>query len=298
MRFPFTGVIPVDKPAGATSRQVVDAVARALAMSAVGHAGTLDPLAAGVVVVCVGHATKLVDFLHQLPKRYEVVFLLGRSSPSDDLETPVAEELDPRRPARAELDAALPVFRGGIMQRPCDYSAVHVGGQRAYRLARKGRPVEIAAKPVRIDRLEVTAYDWPSLALDVECSTGTYIRALGRDLAAALGTAAVMERLVRTAAGPFERASSLPLAAVTPATVAAALLPPMAAVPHLPRVELAEAVLEAAVRGALIRPWEEDLAPSPAPPAAAACDPAGELVGILQPHASGAWRLRPNFRGA
>jgi tRNA pseudouridine55 synthase len=297
MRFPFTGVIPVDKPAGATSRQVVDAVARALSLKTVGHAGTLDPLAAGVVVVCVGHATKLVDFLHQLPKRYEVVFLLGRSSPSDDLETPVAEELDPRRPTRAELDAALPAFRGGIMQRPCDYSAVHVGGQRAYRLARKGRVIEIAAKPVRIDRLEVTAYDWPSLALEVECSTGTYIRALGRDLAAALGTTAVMERLVRTAVGPFERAASLPLADVTRATVAAALLPPMAAVPHLPRVELAEAILEAAVRGGLIDPWDAG-APSPAPSAVAACDAGGELVGILQPLASGAWRLRPNFRGA
>jgi tRNA pseudouridine55 synthase len=296
MRFPFTGVIPVDKPAGATSRQVVDAVARALSLKAVGHAGTLDPLAAGVVVVCVGHATKLVDFLHQLPKRYEVVFLLGRSSPSDDLETPVEEELTPRRPSREEIDAALPAFHGAIMQRPCDYSAVHVGGQRAYRLARKGRVIEIAAKPVRIDRLTLTAYDWPRLALDVECSTGTYIRALGRDLAAALGTTAVMERLVRTAVGPFERAASLPLADVTPATVAAALLPAVAAVPHLPRVELSEAMLEAAVRGGLIEPWDAG-GPSPAPSAAAACDQAGELVGILQPHASGRWRLRPNFRG-
>jgi tRNA pseudouridine55 synthase len=298
MRFPFTGVIPVDKPAGATSRQVVDAVARALTLKAVGHAGTLDPLAAGVVVICVGHATKLVDFLHQLPKRYEVVFLLGRSSPSDDLETPVEEESHPRRPARDELDAALPAFRGAIMQRPCDYSAVHVGGQRAYRLARKGRAVEIAAKPVRIDRLEVTAYEWPSLALDVECSTGTYIRALGRDLAAALGTTAVMERLLRTAVGPFEQADCLPLADITPAAAAAALLPPLAAVPHLPRVELSEAVLENAVRGGLIDPWDDGLAPSPAPPAVTACDAGGDLVGILQPHASGRWRLRPNFRGA
>jgi tRNA pseudouridine55 synthase len=299
MRFPFTGVIPVDKPAGATSRQVVDAVGRALSLRAVGHAGTLDPLAAGVVVVCVGHATKLVDFLHQLPKRYEVGFLLGRSSPSDDLETEVLEETEPRRPSREEIDAALPAFRGAIRQRPCDYSAVHVGGQRAYRLARKGRAIEIAAKPVRIDRLEVTAYTWPRLALDIECSTGTYIRAVGRDLAAALGTRAVMERLVRTAVGPFERAGSLPLADATPAAVTAALLPAVAAVPHLPRVELSEAVLEAAVRGGLIEPSEPLNADgqSPALPAAAACDAGGELVGILRLHASGSYRLRPNFRG-
>jgi tRNA pseudouridine55 synthase len=305
MRFRFTGVIPVDKPAGVTSRQVVDAVARALAMKAVGHAGTLDPLAEGVVVVCVGHATKLVDYLHQQPKRYETVFLLGRSSPSDDLETPVEEEPDPRRPAREEIEAALAGFRGEILQRPCDYSAVHVGGQRAYRLARKGREIEIAAKPVRIDRLEITGYDWPRLALDVTCSTGTYIRALGRDLAAALGTRAVMERLVRTAVGPFTRGASLPLAAVTPDSAAAALLPAVTAVPHLPRVTLSDEVLAAAVRGGLIEPPALPGPPSPASApleaglaALAACDDAGELVGVLQPHASGQWRLRPNFRGA
>ena len=144
MRFPFTGVIPVDKPAGVTSRRVVDAVARALGMAAVGHAGTLDPLATGVVVVCVGHATKLVDAVHGLSKHYRATFLLGRSSPSDDLETEIVEEPEPLRPSVAELEAALPSFRGAILQRPCDYSAVHVGGKRAYRLARQGTPVEIA----------------------------------------------------------------------------------------------------------------------------------------------------------
>jgi len=308
MRFPFTGVLPVDKPAGATSRQVVDAVARALAMKAVGHAGTLDPLAAGVVVVCVGHATKLVDYLHQFPKQYAVTFLLGRSSPSDDLETPVEEEPDPRRPTRDEIEAALPAFRGEILQRPCDYSAVHVGGQRAYRLARKGREVVLPEKRVRIDRLAVTAYQWPSLALDVECSTGTFIRALGRDLAAVLGTTAVMERLVRTAVGPFTRAGSIPLDAFSeagPDAAAAALLPALAAVPHLPRATLPADLLEAAIRGGLLDlpPVEHAASPAPAsmthgkPPAVAACDEVGELVGILQPHASGRWRLRPNFRG-
>jgi tRNA pseudouridine55 synthase len=299
MRFPFTGVIPVDKPVGATSRQVVDAVARALAMKAVGHAGTLDPLAKGVVVVCVGNATKLVDYLHQQSKRYQAVFLLGRSSPSDDLETPVVEEAEPRRPLLAEIEAALRGFRGEILQRPCDYSAVHVGGQRAYRLARKGREIEIAAKPVRIDRLEITGYDWPRLALDVDCSTGTFIRAIGRDLAAVLGTTAVMEGLVRTAVGPFTRDASLPLADVTPDSVSAALLPAVAAVPHLPQITLADAVLDTAIRGGLIDvpPGVGSEAFAPAA-TLAACDEAGDLVGILQPHSSGAWRLRPNFRGA
>jgi tRNA pseudouridine55 synthase len=293
MPSPSAGVIPVDKPRGVTSRRVVDVVARALGTKAVGHAGTLDPLASGVVVACVGPATRLVDFLHALPKRYVASFLLGRSSPSDDLETPVEEQPDPPRPDRAGVETALAGFRGDILQRPCDYSAVHVGGQRAYAVARKGRPVELAAKPVRIDRLEITSYDWPRLGLAIECSSGTFVRAIGRDLALALGTRAVMESLVREAVGPFSRSASIPLDAISPDTVAAAILPALAAVAHLPRATLAGPMLDAAVRGGLV-----DLpAPLAAALAVAAVDEAGTLVGILARHDSGRHRLRPNFRG-
>jgi tRNA pseudouridine55 synthase len=291
MRFPFTGVIPVDKPSGCSSRQVVDAVARALAMKAVGHAGTLDPLACGVVVVCVGHATKLVDFLHELPKHYAATFLLGRSSPSDDLETPVVEEADPVRPDRAAVDAAAAGFRGEILQRPCDYSAVHVDGKRAYRLARKGREIELPAKRVRIDRLEIVSYDWPALAVEVVCSSGTFIRAIGRDLAAALGTTAVMESLVRTAIGSFGVESAVPLAKVERETAAGLLLPAGAAVTHLERITLDGDPLARAIRGGLL-----DL-PVDAGAAVAAFGADGELVGILRRHASGGHRLRPNFLG-
>ena len=291
MHFPFTGVIPVDKPIGATSRRVVDAVARALGMKTVGHAGTLDPLADGVVVVCVGHATKLVDYLHDLPKYYTASFLLGRSSPSDDFETPIEVEAEPRVPTREEIEAALPSFRGEILQRPCDYSAVHVDGKRAYRLARKGRPLELAAKRVRIDILAVRAYEWPRLGVDIVCSSGTFVRAIGRDLAMALGTAAVMESLTRTAVGPFERARSLAMAAVTLESVRAAMLPAVAAVPLVPRFTLGDDLLAKAVRGGLVAVGDE-----PAE-ALAAVDEAGDLVGILKRHESGLYRLRPNFRG-
>lgn len=261
-------------------------------MAAVGHAGTLDPLATGVVVVCVGHATKLVDFIHALPKHYVATFALGRSSPSDDLETPVEVEADPRRPSRGEVEAALPSFRGDILQRPCDYSAVHVGGQRAYRLARKGRVVSLEPKPVRIERLEMTAYEWPRLDLDIVCSSGTFVRAIGRDLAAALGTVAVMESLARTAVGPFTQAASLPLEAVSPAAVREALLPPRAGVPTLPRLVLDAATLDRAVRGGIIE------LPPEAAAAVAALDEAGDLVGILSRLDDRGYRLRPNFRGA
>ena len=291
MHFPFTGVIPVDKPIGATSRRVVDAVARALGMKTVGHAGTLDPLADGVVVVCAGHATKLVDYLHDLPKHYTASFLLGRSSPSDDFETPIEVEAEPRVPTREEIEAALPSFRGEILQRPCDYSAVHVDGKRAYRLARKGRPLELAAKPVRIDVLAVTIYEWPRLGVDIVCSSGTFVRAIGRDLAMALGTTAVMESLTRTAVGPFERARSLAMAAVTLESVQAAMLPAVAAVPLVPRFTLGDDLLAKAVRGGLVAVGDEPVE------SLAAVDEAGDLVGILKRHESGLYRLRPNFRG-
>ncbi len=292
MRFPHNGLVVVDKPVGATSRRVVDAVARAFGMKAVGHAGTLDPLASGVVVVCVGHATKLVDYVHELPKHYTAGFLLGRSSPSDDLETPLDVELDPPRPSVAAIEAAATTFRGDILQRPCDYSAVHVDGKRAYRLARKGRPLQLPPKPVRIERLEITGYDWPRLGLDVVCSSGTFIRAIGRDLAAALGTKAVMESLVRTAVGPLTRDHAIPLASIGPETAAAALLPAVAAVPHLPRHVLADDRLAIAVRGGLVA------VPDAAVDALAAVDDQAALVGILKRHASGSFRLRPNFFGA
>jgi tRNA pseudouridine55 synthase len=306
MHDPLTGLIAVDKPAGVSSRHVVDVVGRALRTRSVGHAGTLDPLARGVVIACVGNATRLVDFLHELPKHYSAVFLLGRSSPSDDLETPVEEEADPIRPAAADVAAAAAGFRGEIMQRPCDYSAVHVDGKRAYRLARRGRELDLPAKRVRIDRLEITAYEWPRLEVEIECSSGTFVRALGRDLAAALGTRAVMESLVRSAVGPFTLAASLPLAAVDPDTAPRALLPAAVAVGHLPRVVLEGDRLAAAVRGGLLPLESAEIRPPAEPVAAAvatgdslaAVDAAGDLVGILRRHDRGGWRLRPNFRGA
>ena len=319
---PRAGVIPVDKPAGVSSRHVVDVIGRALRTKSVGHAGTLDPLARGVVLACVGDATRLVDFLHELPKHYAATFLLGRSSPSDDLETPVEEEPDPVRPSAAAVEAAAAEFRGEIMQRPCDYSAVHVDGKRAYRLARRGRELDLPAKRVRIDRLVIGAYEWPRLAMEIECSSGTFVRAIGRDLAASLGTRAVMESLVRTAVGPFTVAASLPLAEVDPDTAPRALLPAAVAVGHLPSVVLEGERLAAAVRGGLLHVAAAEIRPpaTPLPGAAtgeaepaggvatdaagriaadaiAAMDVAGDLVGILRRHETGAHRLRPNFRG-
>jgi tRNA pseudouridine55 synthase len=168
---------------------------------------------------------------------------------------------------------------------------VHVDGKRAYRLARKGRPVVLESKPVRIERLEITGYEWPRLAVEIECSSGTFVRALGRDLAESLGTKAVMESLVRTAVGPFACAASIALDAITPETARAAILPAGAAVAHLPSMVLADDALASAVRGGLLQ------FPESSDPAVAALDPTGELVGMLKRLESGSYRLRPNFLG-
>ena len=296
MRFPFTGVIPVHKPSGVSSRRVVDAVARAMGMRAVGHAGTLDPLATGVVIVCIGHATKLVDYVHELPKHYSATFLLGRSSPSDDLETQIEEEESPIQPTHAAIESAADGFRGQILQRPCDYSAVHVDGRRAYRLARAGRPIAMDSKPVHIERLVITGYRWPQLRMEIVCSSGTFVRAIGRDLALALGTRAVMESLVRTAIGPFsiERCAALSQIEAGDRDLISAqalLLPASVAVAHLPQVSLDSETLICAARGGLVPQ------PNASGHSLAAMDPNGTLVGILKRHGSGNFRLRPNFLG-
>ena len=299
MRFEYSGVVPVDKPVGVSSRHVVDTVAKALGMRSVGHAGTLDPIAAGVVVVCVGHATKLVDFLHELPKRYVGHFLLGRSSPSDDTELPVVLEEAPVQPTREELDVAVARFRGPIMQRPCAFSAVHVDGKRAYELARRGREFQLEPKAVTIHRLEVLEYAWPRLVLDVECSTGTYIRALGRDLAETLGTKGVMDGLVRTAVGAFEQQASVPLERLqgpkARAQAVDCLRPAASAVAGLSVVTLGPELVEHISRGGILPP-EVASAEDRDREAIAAVDHDQRLVGILRPHRAG-WRVRPNFVG-
>jgi tRNA pseudouridine55 synthase len=203
-----SGVVNIDKPAGKTSREVVDIVKRLVRPGRTGHAGTLDPLATGVLVVCVGAATRLIEYVQREPKRYRATFQFGRSSPTEDIEGEVTILPDAPRPARDEIVAAAARLTGEIMQRPPIYSALRVGGKRSYDLARAGREVELAARPITIHAIEVIEYDYPELVLDIRCGSGTYVRSLGRDLAESLGTAAVMSALVRTEIGPFHLADA------------------------------------------------------------------------------------------
>lgn len=239
-------LLNINKPTGLTSREVVDQIQRLVWPLRCGHAGTLDPLASGVLLICVGNSTRLVPFLHELPKSYEASFLLGRRSPTDDIEG-VVEELTPTpKVTKAEVQAAIPEFLGEIQQVPPAYSAVMVRGRRAYQLARQGEHVELTPRPVTIHQLELTGWEPPVMQLSMACSSGTYVRSLGRDLASRVGTAAVMSQLTRTAIGPFSLAQSLPLADLDRERLQAAAIPTVTALPHLPRLILeGEAVMRA-----------------------------------------------------
>jgi tRNA pseudouridine55 synthase len=316
---PPIGLLNLDKPSGMTSRQAVDFVQRAAGRVKAGHAGTLDPLASGVLVVCLGAATRLIEYVQRMPKHYVGTFLLGRQSPSEDVDAPVTELPTPPVPTLEEIAAAAVRLTGPIRQRPPAYSAVKVAGRRAYDFARRGRPVDLEPRTVMVYRIEVESYAYPELRLRVECGSGTYIRSLGRDLAESLGTAAVMSQLVRTAVGGFHLAGAVDPTALDRENWSQYLLPPLRAVETLPRVTLDAAELARVRSGQSIQrsdvpPGEEtetgtsqdalfprsSLAgsePVPVfsqalrgPPAeVAALDSTGRLAAILTPRGPGLW---------
>jgi tRNA pseudouridine55 synthase len=232
----MVGILNLHKPPDLTSRRAVDVISRLAKTKRVGHAGTLDPLASGVLLICVGWATRLVSFLQDRPKSYSARFLLGRRSDTEDTTGVVNEVPGVLPPHREQLEAALQSFVGTIMQVPPQFSAVHVAGERAYAAARQGRHVEIQPRPVEIFRIVVRDYDYPEVAVDIECGSGTYIRAIGRDLGDALGCGAVMSSLVRTAIGEFTLASAQSLVELeqSPQALPSRLQPPLRAVSHLP----------------------------------------------------------------
>lgn len=276
------GILNVNKLPGVSSRKVVDSVERHVRPTKCGHAGTLDPLASGVLVICVGPATRLVPYVQRMPKRYRATFLLGRTSPSDDMECDATPIEGAPEPTLAQINAVLPQFLGTIAQRPPAYSAVKVAGRRAYELARRGNAVELAPRAVIIHRLEVRRFVYPELELEIECGSGTYVRSLGRDLAATLGTAAVMSALERTAIGEFRVGNAVRLDELNIDNLVQYLLPPLTAVSGIPRITLNESQLKEIGHG---RPIEKPVATVPSEPKIevewAAVDGAGRLIAIL-----------------
>lgn len=234
------GLLNLHKPIGITSRDAVNRVQRIIRPVKVGHAGTLDPLATGVLVLCLGKATRLITYIQDRPKRYLGTFELGKVSTTDDSEGRV-ETVSIKQVSRAEVETCLQDFVGDVQQIPPSYSAVHVQGKRAYQLARAGRQPDLEPRTVHIESLQLTAWNFPGFTLEIECGSGTYIRSLGRDIGQALGCGAYMTSLVRTAIGEFSLPNALDLKLLTPETLAQHLIPPGEAVRHLPRAVCPEA---------------------------------------------------------
>ncbi|MEW6197559.1 MAG: tRNA pseudouridine(55) synthase TruB [Planctomycetota bacterium] len=197
------GLINLCKPVGFSSAQALEEVRRITGQRKSGHAGALDLLADGVLVLCLGRATKLVESLMHQPKRYRVTARLDVTSASFDLELPLVSVPGTRPPTRQELLAVLRSFEGVIEQVPPTSSAVKVGGRSAYELTRAGRPPTLAARPVRIDWIVVRGYEWPALEFDMCCGRGTYVRSLIRDLGIRLETGGCLTALRRLAVGPL-----------------------------------------------------------------------------------------------
>jgi tRNA pseudouridine55 synthase len=204
------GFLVVDKPLGATSRDAVDRVQRWLPRGTrIGHCGTLDPLASGVLVLAVGVATRLVEYVQAQTKVYRAGVMLGATTSTDDSEgvpVPVPDAIVPDRPT---VERVLGEFLGTIQQVPPAYSAAHVDGSRAYRLAREGKTVELTPRPVRIDRIDLREFAYPRLDLEITCGKGTYIRSLARDLGRRLGVGGYLSSLRRTRIGVFEEAGAI-----------------------------------------------------------------------------------------
>lgn len=200
-------ILIIDKPYKWTSfdavKRIRGAIQRKLNVKKfkVGHAGTLDPLATGVLIVCTGGATKRIDTLQAGEKEYVATLRLGATTPSYDLETEIDREFPTDHITRNMAEEALEKFRGRIMQVPPIYSAVKIDGKRAYKFARKGAEVELKAKPLEIKELELLEFTGESLKIRVVCSKGTYIRALARDIGEALGSGAHLTALRRTRIG-------------------------------------------------------------------------------------------------
>jgi len=198
------GILVIDKPSKMTSRDVLDRMGGWIPRhTKVGHAGTLDPLATGALVVCIGQATRLIEYVQDMGKTYRVTIILGATRDTEKADG----VLIPREhtiPDRSAIDEALPGFLGSIKQTPPAYSAAKVQGKRAYALARKGHDVEIAPRMVRVDRNDVLRYEYPELELEIACGKGTYVRSLGRDLGEQLGCGAHVGTLRRLGVGMFD----------------------------------------------------------------------------------------------
>jgi tRNA pseudouridine55 synthase len=271
-RLDFDGIVVVDKPVGPTSHDVVAIVRRLSGARRVGHGGTLDPFATGVLPVFLGQGTRMVEYHLRDDKAYRAVMVFGARSTTDDLDGELTPTGAPA-PTRAAVEEALAGFVGTIEQRPPDFSAVRIAGRHAYELARHGQTPEIRSRTVTFHEISVVEWDErdperPAATVDLRCSAGTYVRALARDAGERLGSGAYLGALARTASGPFQRDAAHPLDRVREfagtGRLEELLLPVDTGLDAWPEVSVEAAELAALLRGQVVRARGVSL-PSPGP---------------------------------
>ncbi|MBI5822579.1 MAG: tRNA pseudouridine(55) synthase TruB [Chloroflexi bacterium] len=238
----ISGALVVDKPVGMTSHDVVQAIRNGTGLRRAGHTGTLDPRASGVLVILVGPAVRLSEYVSASDKRYQAIIRLGGSTDTFDAEGKVTLSNDPLDVTEAQFEEALKTFVGEIEQTPPPYSAVKVAGRKAYEMARKGEEVDLEPRKITVHHLEVLEWTPPEVVIDVHCSSGTYVRSLANDLGIKLGCGAYLVGLRRTKSGRFSLRDSVPLRKLQEAFTAGNwyqyLIPAAEALGDWPAVEL------------------------------------------------------------
>lgn len=284
------GILNIDKPQWLSSHDVVARVRRICGTRKVGHAGTLDPLATGVLLVCVGRATRLSEYLMGQQKTYTATVLLGQTTNTYDAEGEVAEERPFAHISQSAIEESLDSFRGPIEQVPPIYSAIKVNGQPMYKLARQGKEVERKPRPVSIYELDLLDWTPPFLQLHIVCSTGTYIRSLAHDIGEMLDCGGHITVLRRTAVGDFNIADAVSLETLQSDGWESSCLPSDQAVTNLLRVDASEAETAALLLGQQIPCATEQLEDS----LARVYDETGQFFGILQ-YKENVWQPKKMF---
>lgn len=272
------GVLNIDKPVDMTSHDVVDYVRKLTGERRVGHGGTLDPFATGVLVVAIGKATRLLEYTRALRKTYHAVCMLGATSDTDDRTGKISKfkAQHTKQIPKLNIQTILKQFTGEIEQTPPAYSAVKIQGKKMYELARSGTQVDAKSRHVTVYDIKLLHYKYPELELEITCGSGTYIRAIARDLGKNLGTGGYAKSLRRLAIGDFTAEDAVPLTGLVATNMATHLLPPEGLVSHLPHITLTESQLHGFQQGkqiASIQPSQSTKQPT------AIFDEAKNLVG-------------------
>ena len=293
-RSDVSGILNMNKPAGMTSHDVVVRVRRLMGQRKVGHSGTLDPMATGVLLICLGQATRVTEYLMLGRKQYRAVVRFGVSTDTYDAEGTVIHRVESFQVSETQIADELAAFQGVIQQVPPPYSAIRHKGQRMYELARRGVPVQVPPRTVEIDSIDLVAWEAPRLTLDVTCSPGTYIRSLAHDLGQRLAVGGHLESLERLASGSWRLLDACTLddlrEAIDQGDWTHLLHPIDAALQDFERVDLSIDLARRVSQGQAV-----PLGHAPKTPLARAYAPDNSLVAILQPSRDELWQPRKVF---